>query len=262
MYYLNKILFAFINPLTVSLLAMLAAVAVVAFCDCSRGKKARVAAIVLAAFSAIWLFVFSLPAMSLALGLSLEREFPPSLAEDAPTADAIVVLGGGMASNTNDLLYAEMTHGADRIWQTARLYRAGKAPLVIASGIAEMDSTLPLLLDFGIPREAILIENDSRNTEENAKFTEREILERFGKDGVRRILLVTSAWHMRRSLLMFRQYAPSLQIIPSAADYQVMTTLVHRDDGLLWLPSSDALALNTALFKELLGYWGYRLLRL
>lgn len=261
MYFVNKIVYALLNPVAMSLIAMFAAVMTLVFFDCSRGKKARRFAISFAVFGFSWLLAFSLPAFSLVLGFGLENEFPPVLVETAPEADAIVVLGGGMASNTNKLVYAEMMEGADRVWQAARLYRAGKAPLVIASGIAERDSTLPLLLDFGIPEAATLVENDSRNTEENAKFVERELKERFGAERRLRIILVTSAWHMRRSLLMFSRYAPSLDVVPSAADYPTLTSLVHQNDATLWIPSSSALDLNNALFKEHIGYWGYKLFR-
>ena len=66
---------------------------------------------------------------------------------------------------------------------------------------------------------------------------------------------------MRRSVLMYRRYAPSLEIIPAAADYEATVITVRpfsfRD---IW-PDTNALFANSYIFKEHIGYWGYRLLR-
>ena len=60
---------------------------------------------------------------------------------------------------------------------------------------------------------------------------------------------------------MYRRYAPSLEIIPAAADYEATVTTSHsfcfKD---IW-PDTNALFANSYIFKEYLGYWGYRLLR-
>lgn len=195
------------------------------------------------------------------IGVSLESEWPVVKAEDAPKADAIVLLGGGIGANTNVYPYAEMWNGADRVWHAARLYRAGKAPLVIPTGSGERESALPLLRDFGVPESAIIVEDKARNTEENAKFVERMLESRDTQVARKRVLLVTSAWHMRRSVLMYRKYAPNLEIIPAAADYEATVNTGHpfcfRD---LW-PDANYIFFNSYIFKEYLGYWGYRLLR-
>ena len=76
-----------------------------------------------------------------------------------------------------------------------------------------------------------------------------------------RVLLVTSAWHMRRSVLMYRKYAPSLEIIPAATDYEA-TVQTGRPFSLkdLW-PDATMFYANSYILKEYIGYWGYRLLR-
>ena len=242
------------------------------------------------------------------IGCALENEWPVVRAEEAPKADAIVLLGGGMGANTKVYPYAEMWNGADRVWHAARLYKAGKAPIVIPTGCGERESTVPLLRDFGVPESAIVVEDAARNTEENARFVERMLKmshaeaqrrgEGEGKNGrvdggeidsrvervegegmdsrvervecvegeegeVRkpRVLLVTSAWHMRRSVLMYRKYAPNLEIIPAAADYEA-TVITGRPFAFkdIW-PDSNMLFANSYIFKEYIGYWGYRLLR-
>ena len=66
---------------------------------------------------------------------------------------------------------------------------------------------------------------------------------------------------MRRSVLMYRRYAPSLEIIPAAADYEAT---VHTGYSFsvkdLW-PDATMFFYNSYVLKEYIGYWGYRLLR-
>lgn len=261
MYYLNKIVFALVNPLALSLTFLAISMLLLAKCECKKKSLSRRIAVFCGMFALIWMVVFSLPLTIRILGNPLENKYPIVPAEQAPTADAIVLLGGGMASNTNTLIYAEMNYGADRVWQAVRLYRAGKAPLILITGIAELDSTKPLLLDFGIPEEAIIVENDSRNTEENALFTQKMLLERLGANAHPKVLLVTSAWHMKRSEFTFRRYAPALEIIPFPGDYNAMCHSAKPFKLKELLVSPDALHYNSDFFKEHIGYWGYRLFR-
>jgi hypothetical protein len=66
---------------------------------------------------------------------------------------------------------------------------------------------------------------------------------------------------MRRSVLMYRKYAPGLEIIPAATDYEATVNTGHpfcfKD---VW-PDANMIFFNSYVFKEYLGYWGYRLLR-
>ena len=250
MYLLNKVIGAIVSPVGIGVALLL--VSFVA-------RRRRVAKAVLAAAAVLWLWFWSTPAVFRAFGDALESPWPARTAEDMPAADAIVVLGGGMGANTNATPYAEMWFGADRVWHAARLFKAGRAPLVIPTGSGERESSLPLLLDLGVPRHAILIEDAARNTEENARCV-AALLSGKAQDGRRpKVLLVTSAWHMRRAVLMFSQYAPELEVVPAPADYEAT---VRKRRGLRpsdFLPSAEAFYYNTVLFKEWLGYWGYRL---
>ncbi len=75
----------------------------------------------------------------------------------------------------------DMGSAADRVWLAARLYKAGKAPLVLVSGggdravyaTSEAQAMRELLLDMGVPDAALVLEEDSRNTRENAVFSAR-----------------------------------------------------------------------------------------
>ncbi len=254
MYLLNKIVGGLLNPLVVGLVMVI----VSGLCLWRHWRKAGFGLLIVAV---AWLWLWSTPMMYRWMGGALESEWPVVRAEDAPIADAIVLLGGGMGSNTNVYPYAEMWNGADRVWHAARLYKAGKAPVVIPTGAGERESSVPLLRDLGVPESAIRVEPAARNTEENARFVEKILEPRNTQNTRKRVLLVTSAWHMRRSVLMYRKYAPSLEIVPAAADYEATVQTGHplcfKD---IW-PDTNALFANSYIFKEYLGYWGYRLFR-
>ena len=259
-YYLNKIAFGLVNPLTASLL--LAVAALVLFFVSRRMTVRRVwpgrLAAVCGCLAVVWLWFCASNVCGRLIGPGLEDPAWLARAEDTPAADAIVVLGGGMLVTTNAYHYADMSAGADRVWHAARLYHAGKAPLVIATGTGEMVSTRPLLIDFGVPDEAIVIEDAARNTEENARLT-AELLAARGLDAPR-VLLVTSAWHMKRSLFTFSRYASGLEIIPAATD--CTATIISAEPWTFkdFWPDADALQRNTMFFKERLGDFAYRYL--
>ena len=261
MYYINKIVFALLNPVAFSLVLAIFAIFCAIIFDIEKGKFGRKIVFFFAFLSMGWLFFFSLPASIRITGLPLEKEYKIANASQSPTADAIVVLGGGVYAKTNSMEYAELQMGGDRVLHAARLYKAGKAPLVIVSGCTEERAGRLILLELGVPEEAIIAENTSRNTEENAKLTEEMLKEKLGGKAHPKILLVTSAWHMRRSEYMFEKYAPDLEVIPAPCDWEA-TCAIDRDlEFKDFLPSPDALAQNSAYLKELVGFWGYKILR-
>lgn len=173
MYYLNKIVGVVMSPTALTLLLVAAGLILIL----RKRKRLGLWAI---GVSLAWLWLCATPIMTWIVGAPLESEFLvdgriPTV-EVFPSADAIVVLGGGMGADTNLSVYAEMSCCADRVWQAARLYRAGKAPKVIATGFCPEDSTLPLLKDFGVS-EGSVVASYARNTEEEAKVV-RELLNR------------------------------------------------------------------------------------
>ena len=257
MYFVNKIAGWFFSPMGV----VLGLLAVAAVCLVMPRRRVRLGFALLVADAVILCF-FGCNMTVRLLESGLEKGFPAVRAEDSPSADAIVVLGGGMQSAPGgDYPYADMSSAADRVWHAARLYRAGKAPLVVPTGSAEETSAVPLLCDLGVPREAIAVENHSRNTEENAKFV-AALLEVRGERP--KVLLVTSVWHMRRALLMYRRYAPGLDIVPAPTDYEMsMRPVDRRPLEFLreFVPNAESFYRCGYLVKEYVGYWGYRLLR-
>ena len=261
-YYLNKTVGGLLNPVSIGLLLLLVGIVLV-------WRNWRRSGLAFCIASLTWMLAWSCQFVFPDVMADLEAEYPPQKAGDMPCADAIVLLGGGMSCNTNELIYPEMFQAADRVWHAARLWKAGKAPVVITSGELEAVSTVPLLRDLGLPDSAIIVEPDAKNTEENAQLVATILTKRVaGAAATNKILLVTSAWHMRRSMLMFkrafasvaRDGGPQIEVIPAATDYDGLCgrrPFKYTDI----FPSAESMSKKSYAFKEMLGYWGYRLFR-
>lgn len=214
----------------------------------------------------VWVWIWMTPAMYGFLGRSLELQYPILPVDEIPSADAIAILGGGMGISTNVSPYAECWGSVDRVVHGARLYRAGKAKRVTVTGQDTDLSTIPMLVDLGVPRDAIEYVEGAGNTEEEGRLISKIVGERDGKvsdEVVRppRILLVTSAWHMRRAVLMFRK--AGLDVVPAPCDCETLVRMGREwhPSFLDFLPAADILACNTFLFKEHYAYWAYKWIR-
>lgn len=263
---INKLVWMLANPMAIAVLALILA----SLCLCGNsGVLRRRIGIGLAVFSGAWLWLLGMPVTGWMLERHLEGKYPILRAEDSPGADAIVLLGGGIMGpcKGGNYPYPDMTSGADRVWHAVRLWRAGKAPVIIPSCIGADSGDVVLLRDFGVPDNAMLIENKAVNTEENAKFS-AQILEDSRlqtsssklKTSKPKVLLVTSGWHMHRSLLMFKKYAPDLEAIPASTDCEASM----GDGRLYWqnfIPTTYGFSRSDAMLHEIVGYYGYKWLR-
>lgn len=131
--------------------------------------------------------------------------------EEIPAAKAAVVLGGGV---DRDGTPTEST--IRRVVRGARLYHAGKVPLLLfSSGMpapsrqSEAAAMAQFAEALGVPRVAMVLESRSRNTAESARFVAAMLKER----RIRRILLVTDPVHMRRARDTFQ--SQGIAVIPA-----------------------------------------------
>lgn len=248
--FITKVLSLFLHPLSLGLLLV-----VVGLPLSHWSRKVGLAGVVV---GVLLVWIPSMPVVSDALQRSLETRHPPTHIDSVPTADAIVMLGGSLKAPRPPRLYPDLSDAADRVWYAARLYRAEKAPRIIASG-----GTLPwqnpesreapvmqtLLADWGVPPDSVLLEAGSANTYQNATNTAAVMAEH----GIDRVLLVTSALHMRRALATFR--SAGVEAIPAATDYQVARSEWTVLDI---APDAGALTGATAAIREYVGYLVYR----
>ncbi len=204
--------------------------------------------------AAAWLgvLVLSLPVVSSRLKHTLEGPLVnPSL---AATAQAIVVLGGGVRPAPEfggDIVNAATL---ERLRYAAHLERQFKKPILVSGGnptartIPEaVAMKLALASDFGT--DARWVEAASNNTWENARNS-YAILAPLGID---RVLLVTHGWHMQRSRLAFERAGFKVIEAPMGLTGETPT------DILAWVPSSSALYESTLALREWLGLAWYRL---
>lgn len=209
------------------------------------------------------LFALSLPQTGRALIAPLEASSPPLpvatlTPEDAKKrADAIVVLGGGRYAHASEYGDTDAVNEATlhRLRYAAWLHRRTGLPVLVTGGAPFGEDTAEALLmqaaleeDFQIrPKWA---ETRSRNTHENAVFS-KEIL---AAAGIRRVYLVTHAWHMPRAQWAFIN--AGLDVVPAPMGFSTLGK--GEREGLGYLPSMHGLALSNLAVRERLGFAWYK----
>lgn len=242
MYLLIKIAQKIFSPLGISLIAF------TYLCLFPRGRR------FVAWLGLVTLTAFSLPVTADFLMEKLEAYAPPGTLTQTAVSPVIVVLGGTAAPEWGDGYPAEELAGS-RLLTAFRLYKAGKAPkILVTSGITyqtvtgelrtEADDMRDILLDYGVPPAAIIVENRAQTTEQNAFYT-AELLR---QAGISEIILVTSAYHMQRAGLWF--ILRGLTVHPVGSGY---TFRGDNRTAMDYLPSANALNRSSAAVKEYLG---------
>ena len=188
----------------------------------------------------------------------LEERFPKAAVDlSAPTG--IIVLGGAVDEDlTRQRDQVALTESAARMTEGVALSRRfPQARLVFSGGsghlgearTTESDAALRLWLELGVPEARMEFENRSRNTHENAIFTKELVKPKPGETW----LLVTSAYHMPRSVGIFRQ--AGFPVIPYPVDYRTAPWPgpLHGDAS----ASSNLRLVDTAAreWMGLVAYW-------
>ena len=149
---------------------------------------------------------------------TIEREvLPAKRVDELPLFDAVFVLGGGTDLQPDGA--PQFGGGGDRIAYAARLYLAGKANVLVASGLSLPGDdrnlaaeTHALWRGFGVDQRAIEVVNKGLITRDEIGLYQ----ELAAKRGWRRIGLVSSAWHLPRALALCR--AIGLAVTPLPCD--------------------------------------------
>ena len=172
--------------------------------------------------------------------------------------DVIILLGGGIVEGVGDLSgsHAPSPDMMARILDAARIYRIRTMPVIVSGGVVGSGPCEALivkrfLIDLGIRQEMIITEEQSRDTVENARFVREIIAER----GYKRGLLITSAYHMRRALFLFR--SEGVAVIPHSSGF-----LCERKkylDTSDFLPNIHDLRKSAIALRESIGFVFYRI---
>lgn len=212
---------------------------------------------VLASFAMLWLF--STEPVRDVLTEPLEFKYPVlDVSKISTHGAAIVLLGGGIYENAPEY------EGRDELGHFAMMRTLYASEIALRSGAAVYATGgVPLteeaepegsvmrrwLLKFGVPEESVFSETVADNTWENAAYMQKMLAEK----GVKKIILVTSAWHMPRAVWCFESHG--FEVIPAPVDY---LTEQESYDLRSFLPRWTTLSDSGQALHEYMGlmwYW-------
>jgi uncharacterized SAM-binding protein YcdF (DUF218 family) len=190
-------------------------------------------------------------------------EYKPTLFSEVPENEYTVgIVLTGYTTSARDLKdRVSLNRSADRLMHTIRLFKENKIRYILICGTESFNqdgsvgnppvSSRSILKICQVPDSAIIIENQSRNTHENAVNASTILQKRFPNQ---KHLLVTSASHLRRAEGCFLKVG--LKIEPFSADYQgdTLTFQIHK-----FIPNENAVVKWNVFFKEFFGYIIYKI---
>jgi len=224
-----------------------------------RRRQFRWSGVAVALAVVLWVVgATPLPAKLLA---DLERPYA-ELARHAPVADAVVMLGGTHDYSPRTLLPMNFGDSVDRVTTALELIRTGKAPVLVLGGAyyrlngeqrADSELLVGWLRDWQLPTGELIRLGTCADTRDEAARVARIAQER----GWRRILLVTTASHLRRAVGTFAKHG--LDVVPIGCDFKGLDAM--DEPRRLWkvVPEGDKLAWFQTWFHEIGGWWWYRL---
>ena len=252
MFIFSKLVWVFGQPLSVAFFLIVLGLL-------AQALRLRKSALLLSGLSAVVLFVTLYTTAGNYLLQGLENRFPKP-AQDPESLQCMIVLGGAFESEVNTARHGiEFSAAADRFIETLRL--AQKFPqsrILISGGDGSISGTyegdaaastrfFPL---FGVRRERLVEEAASRTTFENAMNT-KDLL---AQNGLSNCLLITSGYHMPRSVGIFRKLG--IDVTPWPTDFRTDGEVRPGID--FTQPSLNAQNTSTAV-REWFGLVGYYL---
>lgn len=254
--FLAKAIAALLMPAGLTLCLLIGALILLRYQRARQAKWALSAAMLVMVLS-------SSPLVSHWAMASIEATYPPRPMEELKRADVAIVLGGGIRTLKPPRRDIEVDSAGNRVIYASRLFRAGKVSRVIVSGGSlidpgtdpvEADYMRALLIEWGVPEGAILVERSSRTTYENALFSKAI----WQQSGFKTGLLVTSAFHMPRALKTFR--GQGMDVEPASTDVHATGSIATIESPYDLVPSGESIGLTTQVIREWVGRFGYWLL--
>jgi uncharacterized SAM-binding protein YcdF (DUF218 family) len=249
-FYLSKIFWFFIQPLNLAVFLLFLGLAAQIF----RFKRLAIAG---CASAFLVLGLASWTSLGALLLTPLEERFVRPAA--IGNVDGIIVLGGGLEGAINLVRGGyELNAGGDRLVETAILARrfptarvvvTGGTGTLVLDGEGDAETAPRLLSALGVEPERLVLENKSRDTYENAVFTKELVSPKPDETW----LLVTSAFHMPRSMALFDK--AGFALAPWPVDYR---TSGAEGVGFFRDSPQDSLRNTTTAIREWIGlvaYW-------
>jgi uncharacterized SAM-binding protein YcdF (DUF218 family) len=248
----SKIFWAVAQPFSFCLVLLVAGLMLLVL----RRRKLSIAVL---SFATLLLVLLGFTTLGVLMIRPLEDRFarPARLPADI---SAIIVLGGGFDGRVSGARQIEeLMASGDRFVEALRLAQLyPKAKIVVSGGYGsltpegETDAIIAqrFFTGLGIGPDRLILEGQSRNTEENAEMTKSLLNPQAGDT----LLLLTSAFHMPRSMGLFR--AAGLTVIPWPADYRSTGT---ESFGLDLANQAGNLQTATTALREWMGLFAYKL---
>jgi len=190
----------------------------------------------------------------------LERPWWEHTLEHAPEADAVIVLGGGWRLSPPEHWHLDLTEAGDRLITGAELCRRGRARVLVLGGDSvppgrgaapESELVARWVTDWSLGHPEVVSLGPVFSTREEAVGARALVESRRWK----RLLLVTSAFHMRRAVATFEK--AGVTVIPVACDFRFdRFGAAHRP----WnaFPSDEAVNQLQLWWHEQVGWYAYR----
>lgn len=180
---------------------------------------------------------------------SLESAYEPPA---KPEGDVVIMLGGGAFSDAPDVdgEGALTASPSARLLTAVRLAQKLDLPILVSGGQVFQESgkeamiAKRTLVSLGVSEDRILVEGESQNTVQNAAYSAKILKEH----DLKRPILVTSAFHMKRSVLNYEKLG--IEVVPYPTDYMVSHHPIFHLVKLA--PSADALHTNAVVLQECL----------
>jgi uncharacterized SAM-binding protein YcdF (DUF218 family) len=208
------------------------------------------------------LYLSSIPVISSRLMGRVETGYPAQAAGEVEAVDAVVVLGGILGPKAGPDQVANFLETGERFEAGVALAQAGKAPWLVFTGAkmgwkdtpaTEGDELKRLAVVRGVAAEKILVTGYVGNTADEA----REVSAMMKARGWKRIILITSGWHMPRSALQFKKAAVDCVIYPVDFRFDPDRRVTIID----FVPRAEAWWQTETALRETYGYWFYRIFR-
>jgi uncharacterized SAM-binding protein YcdF (DUF218 family) len=245
MIYLHKILPLLVMPLMVLFLSI--------FLGTYLKKKKVI-------YSSLVLFyIISTPFFADNFFKVVEGQYNKPEIEKINEVDAIVVLGGSLRINELKNKYNIEWQDADRFFGGLKLYKEKKSKKIVFTGgkmpynltkLSEGDVLKKYAIEYGINADDILVTKDALNTFEESEAVQ----ELLGEN--KNIILVTSAFHMKRAKKLFEQ--KGFNVTAYKVDYK--TAPIVKINFINLIPSASSLSKTEIAFREILGRFYYNLL--
>lgn len=182
----------------------------------------------------------------------LEDAYPARSVASVPEADAALVLGGVMSPVKETGLTPEWGEAVERFEGGLALAQRGKVRLLLFTGDTRGSEGTALRREAvlrGLPESRVAVIGAVGNTADEAAQLRAFARER----GLKRVVLVTSAWHLPRAMRQFR--GAGVELVPFPVDYRAQPNrlLPYLD----WIPTAGALAKTELALRESYGILFY-----